>query len=250
MDKRFEMQKLIEELQKNTTASSMQSKRRGILSDVGLVNQFALHSIIPNKWFDWERRVNAPIMIIGQDWGPYSALKKFVDDYEVAKKEKLFHYDAFLFKTFSSRTEKFIVNVIKETYEKQYGKFDQKIYDNFFFTMAVLFTRQGTKFRGNEFFDEKKSMEISYPYVAKQIEIVQPKVVMTLGNLALSLVNRYYNLDYKDVKLSDILTSLKKNNGVITREEVLIIPNYHPAAHINPSIKKEIWSKMWTLYNF
>jgi hypothetical protein len=244
------MQRLISELSKDTSITEIQSKRKGKMVSVGLVNQFALHTVIPNKWFDWERRVGAPIMIIGQDWGPYVSLKKYVDDYELIKDDKGFDYNDYLFKKMSSRTEKFILMAIKETYEKKYKTFDQKIYDKFFFTMAVLFTRQGTKFRGNEFFDEKKSAEMSYPYVARQIEIVQPKVIMTLGNLGFGVVNTYFDLDYTDIKLSSILDSLKSSNGIIQKKGVTIIPNYHPAAHVNPKIMKENWERIWNYINF
>lgn len=245
MNKKDHMKLLITDMSCNTSVTQIQSKRKGIIADVGLVNQFALHPVIPNKWFDWENRVNADIMIIGQDWGPYVNLKKYVDDYELSKTELHFSYDEFLFKKMSSRTEKFILQTIKETYEEKFHTFDQLVYDRFFFTMAVLFTRQGKKFRGSEFFDEKKSTALCYPYVARQIEIVQPKVIMTLGNLGFGVVNNYFQLGYKDIKLSKVLDSLQNSNGIIQKNKVTIIPNYHPAAHVSSRLMKENWKKIW-----
>jgi hypothetical protein len=64
-----------------------------------LINHFALHDQIPNRWFDWVNRVNSQIMIVGQDWGPYIQLKKYIDD---SSKD---HFA-------SSRTEKFIINTL------------------------------------------------------------------------------------------------------------------------------------------
>lgn len=240
-----EMKDLFSELRENTSVTQIRSKRNGGLKDVSLVNQFALHTILPNKWFDWERRVDAQVMIIGQDWGPYTSLKKFVDEYEVEKLNKGFNYDEFLFKKMSSRTEKFILQAIQKTHEEKFHLFDQNVYHKFFFTMAVLFTRQGTKFRGSEFFDEKKSAEISYPYVARQIEIVKPKVIMPLGNLAFGVVNKYFDLGYTNIKLSNVLGSLKDTNGIIQNDGTTIIPNYHPAAHVSPKMMKENWRKIW-----
>lgn len=239
------MASLIKNLAKDISHKTIQGKRKGEIVNLSLINQFALHTVIPNTWFDWERRVNAPIMIIGQDWGPYTALKKYVDEYEASNDNINFDYDSFLLKQFSSHTEKFIMNTIKETYEEEYGKFTSDIYTKFFFTMAVLYTRQGNKFRGNELFDEIQSRNISYPYVVKQIEIVKPKVIMTLGNLGFSVVNEYYNLGFTKNKLSLILEKLQKQNGIILLNNVVIVPNYHPAAHINPKIQKDIWRKIW-----
>jgi hypothetical protein len=247
MDKKLKMQKLIEDLRNDNSHKNIQGKRQGKLADLSLVNHFAFHSFIPNTWFDWERRVDSPIMIIGQDWGPYTALKKYVDEYKDLKNKKGFDYDSFLLKQFSSRTERFIMNTIRETHEEKLGNFSNNLYKQFFFSMAVLFTRQGTKFRGNELFDEKKSRDISYPYVVRQIEIVKPKVIMTLGNLGFSVVNEYYRLGFKEHTLSEVLAKLQGSHGVIKMNDVVIIPNYHPAAHINPKIQKDIWRKIWDL---
>ncbi|MBI2356537.1 hypothetical protein HYV12_00555 [Candidatus Dojkabacteria bacterium] len=239
------MRELIEDIKSDISPSRIRSNRNGLDTNVSLVNQFRLHKHIPNKWFDWTNTVTkSEIMIIGQDWGPYLVLKEFISSFDESKANDIDYYRKFLFKDFSSRTEKFILNTVQETYKDKFNEdFTAEMWDKIFFTMAVLFTRQGKLFRGNQNFDEKKSFEISYPYVKRQIDIVQPKLIIPLGNLAFSVINRYYGLEYTDIKISKIINSLE--GGFIHLNSVSILPNYHPAAHVDPKVQKAIWEKMW-----
>lgn len=240
--KTIRIRELWKDLAKDETYSKIEARRNGKLVNVGLVNHFRLHDFIPNKWFDWERRVDAPIMIIGQDWGPYVEIKKFVDDYNHYKDRKDFDYEEFLYKTFSSRTEKFIFKAIEETYPKE-KKSSLEFSKYFFFTVAVLFTRKGIHFRGNHNFDPKKSAEHSYQYFKRQLDIVRPSVVMPLGSLALYQTEKYFDLNLKGANLTQKINNLDK--GVIHKAQSTIIPNYHPAAYVNPDLMMTIWSKIW-----
>ena len=44
---------------------------------------------IPSIWTDWENRLEADIMIIGQDWGPFIEMKKFHDLYVQKETKKI-----------------------------------------------------------------------------------------------------------------------------------------------------------------
>lgn len=180
-----------------------------------LVNHFALHDQIPNRWFDWENRIDSPIIIIGQDWGPYIHLKKYIDNPA---------QDHFA----SSRTEKFIINTL--------NSIDPTLINSIFFTVAVIFTRTGTLFRGNQNYNESQSFEISFPYVSRQIEILKPKVIFTLGGLAFKTVDRHFKLNQNNLKLSQIVSQ-----GSIDLESVKIIPAYHPAAFVSPEVQLKSW---------
>jgi hypothetical protein len=127
IDKRKDMRDLLDSLKMDQKSSQIKAKRGEELTDVGLVNQFEKHEFIPNKWFDWINRADSKIMIIGQDWGPYSQLKKFIDQYELEKDSSSFYYDEFLFRSFSSRTEVFIFKAVEETYREEYGSDTTKI---------------------------------------------------------------------------------------------------------------------------
>lgn len=240
-NKQKQIQELIQQMCNDSEMERFKVLRKGEMVDVGLINHFRKHPIIPNKWFDWERTVNSKLCIIGQDWGPYNVLKDFISGFDISKKDNDEYYRQFMLKSFTSRTEKFIYKAVIETYEEYYKtKFIDSMWDSIFFTMAVLFTRQGSLFRGNQNFDPLKSAEHSYKYLARQLEIVKPKVVMPLGNLALESVNRFYNLGYDNPKISEVV-----QGGPIVKSDVVIIPNYHPAAHVDPNIQMDIWRQIW-----
>lgn len=244
--KKDKIKELWNDLALDTSYKNINAKRKGEITNLGLVNQFKKHDFIPNKWFDWESKVNAPVMIIGQDWGPYVELKKFIDDYESKKDDADFDYQEFLFATFSSRTEKFIMRAIEETYQ-EVGKTALELSDYFFYSVAVLFTRTGIHFRGNHNFDPIRSAEHSYKYLARQIDILSPKIIMPLGGLALDQIEKYFDLNLEGNSLTEKIDNL--NTGVIIQKETIIIPNYHPAAHINPQTMLEKWKLIWEYLN-
>ncbi len=80
---------------------------------------------------------------------------------------------------------------------------------------------------------EPDELEACHPYIQRQVEIIQPKVIVTLGRFALqSLTGKAYGisaargqwLDYSGVK---------------------VMPTYHPAYLLRtPSAKKEVWADM------
>ena len=247
MDKRKEIKELIKKLAEEEKITEIRSRRKGEVKDLSLINQFKLNTLIPNKWFDWERRTDAKVMIIGQDWGPYSALKKYITDYELEKDNKEFDYDKFLFKTFSSRTEKFIIKSIENSFKEKYSQaMSIRDWDNFFFTMSVLFTRQGNLFRGNDNFEPKSSFEISYPYLSRQIDIVSPKIIIPLGNMAWDVVKRHFKIDFKEKNITQIINKATPT-GFFKINETYIIPNYHPASHVDPKIIHNQFEKIWDL---
>lgn len=241
-----QMAALVEQLKNDMDAEKITALRKGVKADLGLINHYRIHEIIPNKWFDWVNRAEANIMILGQDWGPYSALKKYVDRYEQESKTPDFNYPKFLFSSLSSRTEKFILKAVEKTYTDKFGKFDPQIWDDIIFTMAVLFTRQGEHFRGNHNFDPKQSAQHSYQYVSKQIEIVKPKIIITLGGMAFDVVNQYFKLGYDGRTVTSVIEELKED--VIKKDDTVIIPNFHPASHTDHKLQMSIWSKIWEHY--
>jgi uracil-DNA glycosylase len=80
---------------------------------------------------------------------------------------------------------------------------------------------------------EQDELDACRPWIRRQIEIIQPKVIVTLGRFALqSLLEKGYPissvrgqwLDYNRIK---------------------VMPTYHPAYLLrNPAAKKEVWADM------
>lgn len=241
--KKEKLKQLWIDLSNNRKATESYKIRNGKNINIGFVNQFSLHSFIPNKWFDWENRFNSEIMVIGQDWGPYSALLPYITEYEGQKKLKDFNYNKYLFDTFSSRTEKFIIKAIERTYlEKFNSNITQEVWNNFFFTVAIMFTRQGKHFRGNEYFDENLGIRESLPYLQRQIEIINPKIIMPLGRIAWEMLDTIFKLN-KNISISKII---KQQNGKpIEVGKLKVIPNFHPSSHTDPKIQLHIWKSIW-----
>ncbi len=116
-----EIQDLLTQMGEDTSMEIFGLHARGGRVNVGLINHFKLHDHIPNKWFDWKRTASAPIMIIGQDWRPYSVLSDFISDFDPNKLAENDYYLDFLFKDFSSRTERFILRTVEDSYRDKFG---------------------------------------------------------------------------------------------------------------------------------
>lgn len=117
-----QIKKLVSDLANDTHGEKLTAVRKGQDTDVGLINQFRRHKLIPNLWFEWESRLDAKVMIIGQDWGPYIQLKKHIKIYKSERLMPGFDYDRFLIDSVNSRTEKFILQTLQKTYFDTYRK--------------------------------------------------------------------------------------------------------------------------------
>lgn len=71
------------------------------------------------------------------------------------------------------------------------------------------------------------------PYLLKQIELIRPKLIVTLGATA------YHYLTGDDTELSKVRGTIHKQN------DYTIIPTYHPSYLLrNPSAKKEVFDDL------
>jgi len=72
-----------------------------------------------------------------------------------------------------------------------------------------------------------------HPYLLKQIEIIKPKLIVTLGATA------YHYLTGEETSISKIRGTLHRQNGYT------LIPTYHPSYLLrNPSAKKEVFEDL------
>ena len=80
---------------------------------------------------------------------------------------------------------------------------------------------------------EPDELDACRPYIQRQVEIIQPKVIVTLGRFALqSLTGKAYGI-------SSARGNWLEYNGV------KVMPTYHPAYLLRtPSAKKEVWADM------
>jgi DNA polymerase len=73
-----------------------------------------------------------------------------------------------------------------------------------------------------------EEIELYAPFLMRQIEIIQPKVIATLGRFAKDFVLEYYDLPQQTQKIGDLHG--KKLEAEASFGKVTIVPLYHPAA--------------------
>jgi uracil-DNA glycosylase family 4 len=80
---------------------------------------------------------------------------------------------------------------------------------------------------------EPDELEACRPYIRRQVEIIQPKVIVTLGRFALQ------SLTGKDYGISSARGKWLEYEGV------KVMPTYHPAYLLRtPGAKKDVWADM------
>src|SRR5436309_1906591 len=80
---------------------------------------------------------------------------------------------------------------------------------------------------------EPEELDACRPYIRRQVEIIQPRVIVTLGRFALQ------SLTEKAYSISSVRGRWLEYNGV------KVMPTYHPAYLLRtPSAKKDVWNDM------
>src|SRR5947207_6066735 len=80
---------------------------------------------------------------------------------------------------------------------------------------------------------EPDELDACRPHIRRQVEIIQPRVIVTLGRFALQ------SLTEKAFAISDVRGKWLDYNGI------KLMPTYHPAYLLRtPSAKKEVWADM------
>jgi len=80
---------------------------------------------------------------------------------------------------------------------------------------------------------EPEELDACRPYIRRQVEIIQPKVIVTLGKFALqSLTEKSYGIT-------------ATRGQWLEYNSVKVMPTYHPAYLLRtPSAKKDVWADM------
>lgn len=152
-------------------------------------------------------------MIIGQDWGPYNDMKKF---HNLLKGDKSNWKEVIELER--SNTKKMLEHYIKSSSNNKYSL------DDIFITNAIMCARQVNNYRGNNI-DLKKSTINCSEFLLKQIDIVKPKVILTLGHYPLMSLSKIYNF-----KIEKTLKETINEYPEINVDNYIIIPLYHPVA--------------------
>lgn len=80
---------------------------------------------------------------------------------------------------------------------------------------------------------EPDELDACRPYIRRQVELIRPKVIVTLGRFALqSLLEKGYSISAVRGQWLDY-------------EGIKVMPTYHPAYLLrNPAAKKDVWTDM------
>lgn len=132
-----------------------------------------------------------------------------------------------------SNTKKLLENYIKDSSNNKYSLND------IFVTNAIMCARQGDNYRGNNI-DLKKSTLNCSNFLLRQIELVKPKVILTLGYYPLMSLS-----NIMDFEIEKTLKETIKEYPEICKGDYIIIPLYHPVAQIKKSEQLGQYKKIW-----
>lgn len=185
---------------------------------------------IPSIWTDWFNRLDSKIMIIGQDWGPYNDMKKLNISYMESPTKDNWKS---LIEQERSTTKKMLEYYIKESSNGKYNL------DKIFITNAIMCARYGDNYRGDNIYLKKSTINCQ-EFLQKQIEIVKPRVILTLGYYPLLSLSKSFQFDIDKTLSSTII-----KNPEIKINDFVIIPLYHPVAQVKKTIQLEQYKRIW-----
>ena len=227
--KKKQFENLINELGKCDKCTNLKCKDKSLIN---IYQDYEFCTNIPSIWTDWFNRLDSKIMIVGQDWGPYDDMKKFNNLLENDKSnwKEIIELE-------KSNTKKLLENYIKESSNRKYSLND------IFITNAIMCARQGNSYRGNNIALKKSTINCS-KYLISQIEIIKPKVILTLGYYTLMSLSRTLNFE-----INKTLKETIKNYSEIKIDKFIIIPLYHPVAQVKKQEQLERYKRIWKYIN-
>lgn len=224
-EKQKKLEKLFEELGNCNQCLSFPNLNKSLIN---IYQNLDFSVNIPSIWTDWFHRVDSSIMIIGQDWGPYQEMKTLHDklNYDKSNWKNLIESE-------KSNTKKLLAYYIEQSSQGTYTL------DDLFVTNAILCARKGNSYRGDNI-DLKKSTLNCSKYLLRQIEIVKPKVIVTLGYYPLLSLASIFGFP-----ISTTLKETIQSYPEIKVYDFVIIPVYHPVAQIKKEEQLKQYQKIW-----
>ncbi|MCX4365461.1 MAG: uracil-DNA glycosylase family protein [Bacilli bacterium] len=211
-------------------------KREKNCSLINIYEQNDMSKNIPSIWTDWYNRLDADIMVIGQDWGPYEEMKRLNKQYlENKNSETWFN----LMECEKSLTKRMLTRYLKESAELNGLEIDPDYINRIYITNAIMCARNGNNYRGDNIKLRECTLNCS-EYLKRQIEIVKPKVIVTLGYYPLLSLAHIY-----DFSLPKTLKDAILEHSLIEIDNCFIIPLYHPSAQISKEKQLEQYKKIW-----
>lgn len=231
MNKKQKLDKLFEEMGKCQKCKNLKSRYEKDYSLINIFEDKEFCKNIPSIWTDWYNRLDADIMIIGQDWGPFSDMKKLNEQY-IKKQTKENWIN--LIETERSNTKKLLAKYIMESSNGKMTNLD-KVY----ITNAIMCARQGDSYRGNNI-NLKSSTKNCEKFLKTQIEIANPKIILTLGYYPLKALSNIYEFEIQETLKESIMKA-----PIIKNKSFVIIPLFHPVAQITKYEQLQQYNRIW-----
>lgn len=214
--------------------------------DCSLVNIFKDNDFcrnIPSIWTDWYNRLDSNIFIIGQDWDPVNDMKKYYLKYKKLindnKKEASIIWKDIIEEE-KSMTKKMLYKYLIESASINNKIIDSNYINKIYITNAIMCGRKGNNYRDTKNFKVKECTINCSSFLKRQIEIVRPKVILTLGYYPLFALSKIYNFN-----IEKTLSNTIEKQSVIKINNIIIIPLYHPSAQINCNKQIEQYKRIW-----
>lgn len=221
----------IEDLSHCKKCTNLKKKNGQDCSLINIYQDQELCKNIPSIWTDWYNHLDASIMIIGQDWGPFKDMQQLNNLYKANRCSDNWYK---LMESEKSLTKKNLTNFLIESSE---GRL--KSLDNIYITNAIMCARCGDYYRDNNIKLKECTLNCS-EYLKKQIDIVKPQVILTLGYYPLLSLSNIYNFS-----LPKTLSEVIDNMPIIKVDKYIIIPLYHPSAQISKDKQLVQYKKIW-----
>ncbi|MDE6292954.1 MAG: hypothetical protein K2L98_04660 [Bacilli bacterium] len=191
---------------------------------------------IPSIWTDWSNRLDADIMIIGQDWGPFADMQRLNQEY--LKNLSEYSWKA-LMESEKSLTKKMLTKYLIESATINNINITEDYIDNIYITNAIMCARKGNNYRGDDIKLKECTLNCR-EYLKRQIEIVKPKVIMTLGYYPLLSLAGIYGF-----MIPKTMREVIEYMPVIKMDDLVIVPIYHPTAQVSKERQIEQYKRIW-----
>jgi len=183
-------------------------------------------------WSDAYPNLCADLMIVGQDWGSEGYLLNFSKSYD-----RLLSSVNNYWEDKNPTWENLMTYLGKAGFSSVENSSNARLrFTNIYLTNAVLCLRKGDKITGDI---NTQWIGNCFPFLKKQLDIIRPKIVATLGKKVFDVFSRHFGIPYQ--KFAEV--ALKEHICRITDDEhrsyeVILLPLYHTGYYGNLNRKK------------
>ncbi len=236
MRKNDELDNLFKQMSICTKCKNLKSKKGNDQSLINIFENECFYKNIPSIWTDWYNRLDAKIMLVGQDWGPFIDMNKFHELYINNPSKKNWKN---IIEQEKSTTKRLLTKYLVQSAKN----FNINIsLDDIYITNAIMCARKGNNYRGSNINLKVSTCNCS-EFLKKQIDIVKPKIILTLGYYPIYSLSMRYGF-----KICSTLTETIETYGKFILDNFVIIPLYHPASQIKKEIQLNQYMKIWDYF--